>query len=153
LSETGLDTGTRAVFPECSGQILYVFLQTTASEATFISLLAGRTTAIQRYKEIDQGLEDAEINSRLVAYCSDQVTTKTNIKHVLLLCLLFGSAFFTLFVHTARAFVMFTSLECNVYTFIYTHHMFLLSLHLENAMFTLSFTHTTCFCYFYVSRV
>lgn len=48
-------------------------MQTNASEATFISLLAGRTTAIQRYKEIDQGLEDAEINSRLVAYCSDQV--------------------------------------------------------------------------------
>ncbi|XP_054279364.1 histidine decarboxylase [Macrosteles quadrilineatus] len=47
-------------------------IQTTASEATFISLLAGRTTVIQRYKEVDQGLEDAEINSRLVAYCSDQ---------------------------------------------------------------------------------
>lgn len=47
--------------------------QTTASEATFISLLAGRTTAIQRFKQSDPTLEDAEVNSRLVAYCSDQV--------------------------------------------------------------------------------
>jgi hypothetical protein len=36
-------------------------------------LLAGRTEAIRRYREQDEDLEDAEINSRLVAYCSDQV--------------------------------------------------------------------------------
>jgi len=48
-------------------------LQTTASEATFVCLLAGRTEAIRRYREQDEDLEDAEINSRLVAYCSDQV--------------------------------------------------------------------------------
>ncbi|CAH0762342.1 unnamed protein product [Bemisia tabaci] len=47
-------------------------IQTTASEATFVCLLAGRTEAITRYKEIHPDLEDAEINSRLVAYCSDQ---------------------------------------------------------------------------------
>ncbi|KAG8282230.1 hypothetical protein J6590_040462 [Homalodisca vitripennis] len=47
-------------------------IQTTASEATFISILAGRTMAIQRFRESQIGLEDAEINSRLVAYCSDQ---------------------------------------------------------------------------------
>ncbi|RZF45602.1 hypothetical protein LSTR_LSTR016354, partial [Laodelphax striatellus] len=47
-------------------------IQTTSSEATFICLLAGRTEAINRYKQMDYNLEDAEINSRLVAYCSDQ---------------------------------------------------------------------------------
>ncbi|XP_021932712.1 histidine decarboxylase isoform X2 [Zootermopsis nevadensis] len=47
-------------------------IQTTASEATFVCLLAGRTEAIRRYREQDEELEDAEINSRLVAYCSDQ---------------------------------------------------------------------------------
>ncbi|KAL0268988.1 UNVERIFIED_CONTAM: hypothetical protein PYX00_010743 [Menopon gallinae] len=47
-------------------------IQTTASEATFVCLLAGRTEAIRRYKQQYPDLEDAEINSRLVAYCSDQ---------------------------------------------------------------------------------
>ncbi|XP_069704016.1 histidine decarboxylase [Periplaneta americana] len=47
-------------------------IQTTSSEATFVCLLAGRTEAIRRYREQDEELEDAEINSRLVAYCSDQ---------------------------------------------------------------------------------
>ncbi|XP_076035574.1 histidine decarboxylase isoform X2 [Oratosquilla oratoria] len=47
-------------------------IQTTASEATFVCLLAARTTAIRRYQKEYPDLEDAEINSRLVAYCSDQ---------------------------------------------------------------------------------
>ncbi|XP_059470438.1 histidine decarboxylase isoform X2 [Neocloeon triangulifer] len=47
-------------------------IQTTASEATFVCLLAGRTEAIRRYQQEYPDLEDAEINSRLVAYCSDQ---------------------------------------------------------------------------------
>lgn len=47
-------------------------IQTTASEATFVCLLAARTEAIQRYQKEYPDLEDAEINSRLVAYCSDQ---------------------------------------------------------------------------------
>ncbi|XP_037068444.1 histidine decarboxylase-like [Pollicipes pollicipes] len=47
-------------------------IQTTASEATFVCLLAGRTEAISRYKKTCPDLDDAEINSRLVAYCSDQ---------------------------------------------------------------------------------
>ncbi|KAJ6225017.1 hypothetical protein RDWZM_003562 [Blomia tropicalis] len=48
-------------------------IQTTASEATLVSLLAARTEMIRRVKdEMDDSLEDAYINSRLVAYCSDQ---------------------------------------------------------------------------------
>ncbi|KAH8400754.1 hypothetical protein KR009_000784, partial [Drosophila setifemur] len=47
-------------------------LQTTASEATLVCLLAGRTRAIQRFHEQHPGYQDAEINARLVAYCSDQ---------------------------------------------------------------------------------
>lgn len=39
-----------------------------------MSLLAARTEAIQRYQQQYPDLEDAEINSRLVAYCSDQVS-------------------------------------------------------------------------------
>lgn len=47
-------------------------IQTTASEATLICLLAGRTQAIRRFHERSPGLQDSEINARLVAYCSDQ---------------------------------------------------------------------------------
>ncbi|XP_053962537.1 histidine decarboxylase isoform X1 [Anastrepha ludens] len=47
-------------------------IQTTASEATLVCLLAGRTRAIQRFHEQHPGFQDAEINARLVAYCSDQ---------------------------------------------------------------------------------
>ncbi|XP_011182266.2 histidine decarboxylase isoform X1 [Zeugodacus cucurbitae] len=47
-------------------------IQTTASEATLVCLLAGRTRAIQRFHEHHPGFQDAEINARLVAYCSDQ---------------------------------------------------------------------------------
>lgn len=61
-------------------------IQTTASESTFIALLAARTEMIHRVKDelmlgqedlddVEGGpalLDDAYINSRLVAYCSDQ---------------------------------------------------------------------------------
>ncbi|XP_036331304.1 histidine decarboxylase-like isoform X1 [Rhagoletis pomonella] len=47
-------------------------IQTTASESTLVCLLAGRTRAIQRFHERHPGFQDAEINARLVAYCSDQ---------------------------------------------------------------------------------
>lgn len=48
-------------------------IQTTASEATFVALLAARTEAFRRIKSMsDEDLDDAEINQRLVAYCSDQ---------------------------------------------------------------------------------
>uniref|UniRef100_A0A182NZH2 Histidine decarboxylase n=1 Tax=Anopheles epiroticus TaxID=199890 RepID=A0A182NZH2_9DIPT len=47
-------------------------IQTTASESTLVCLLAGRTMAIRRFHEHTPGLQDAEINARLVAYCSDQ---------------------------------------------------------------------------------
>lgn len=47
-------------------------IQTTASEATLVCLLAGRTQAIRRFHEKTPGMQDSEINARLVAYCSDQ---------------------------------------------------------------------------------
>nr|XP_029709076.1 histidine decarboxylase-like [Aedes albopictus] len=47
-------------------------IQTTASEATLVCLLAGRTQAIRKFHEHSPGQQDAEINARLVAYCSDQ---------------------------------------------------------------------------------
>jgi len=52
-------------------------MQTTASEATFVALLAARTEAIKKYRARDQTLDDAEINARLVAYCSDQVASQS----------------------------------------------------------------------------
>ncbi|XP_063237906.1 histidine decarboxylase [Bacillus rossius redtenbacheri] len=46
-------------------------IQTTACEATLVSLLAGRSEAIRRQLALlDQ--EPAEVHGRLVAYCSDQ---------------------------------------------------------------------------------
>lgn len=47
-------------------------IQTTASESTLVCLLAGRTQGIRRYHERSPGLQDSEVNARLVAYCSDQ---------------------------------------------------------------------------------
>ncbi|XP_053202878.1 histidine decarboxylase-like [Panonychus citri] len=48
-------------------------IQTTASEATLVALLAARTEAIRKYKSmVDEEFEDADLNRRLVAYCSDQ---------------------------------------------------------------------------------
>ncbi|XP_015787918.1 histidine decarboxylase-like isoform X2 [Tetranychus urticae] len=48
-------------------------IQTTASEATFVALLAARTEALRKYRAmVDEEFEDAELNRRLVAYCSDQ---------------------------------------------------------------------------------
>lgn len=35
-------------------------------------MLAGRTKAIRKFHEHTPGYQDAEINARLVAYCSDQ---------------------------------------------------------------------------------
>lgn len=48
-------------------------IQTTASEATLVCLLAARTRAIRDVQENDPECMATEINSRLVAYCSDQV--------------------------------------------------------------------------------
>lgn len=48
------------------------FFQTTASESTLISLLAGRWRAIKKHKESHPDAENGEINGKLVAYCSDQ---------------------------------------------------------------------------------
>ena len=48
-------------------------LQTTASESTFVALLAARTEAIRKCRVWDHNSDDAEINARLVGYCSEQV--------------------------------------------------------------------------------
>ncbi|XP_026299529.1 histidine decarboxylase isoform X2 [Apis mellifera] len=47
-------------------------IQTTASEATLVCLLAARTRAIRDVQQNEPDRLPAEINSRLVAYCSDQ---------------------------------------------------------------------------------
>ncbi|XP_011155866.1 histidine decarboxylase [Solenopsis invicta] len=47
-------------------------IQTTASEATLVCLLAARSRAIRAVQENDPDRLATEINSRLVAYCSDQ---------------------------------------------------------------------------------
>nr|XP_050864534.1 histidine decarboxylase isoform X2 [Vespula vulgaris] len=47
-------------------------IQTTASESTLVSLLAARTRAIRDVQESEGDQTSADINSRLVAYCSDQ---------------------------------------------------------------------------------
>ncbi|RWS30166.1 histidine decarboxylase-like protein [Leptotrombidium deliense] len=47
-------------------------IQTTASEATFVALLAARTEAIRKVKMNFPDDDDSQINSLLVAYCSDQ---------------------------------------------------------------------------------
>ena len=49
-------------------------LQTTASEATYYSLLAARSNIFNKYGvgEVDKYFEKSEINGRLVCYCSDQ---------------------------------------------------------------------------------
>ena len=60
----------------------FVF-QTTASEATFVSVLAARSEAIKKYKLHNPDLDDAEINARLVAYCSEQVWMVDIIRAVL----------------------------------------------------------------------
>lgn len=53
---------------------MYFRLQTTASEATFVALLAARSETIKKYRTMDSELSDSEINARLVGYCSDQVS-------------------------------------------------------------------------------
>ncbi|KAM4602597.1 histidine decarboxylase [Polymixia lowei] len=48
-------------------------LQSTVSESTLVALLAARKDRIlQLHAELDQDLEDSVLNSRLVAYASDQ---------------------------------------------------------------------------------
>ncbi|UJR09418.1 hypothetical protein I4U23_013659 [Adineta vaga] len=47
-------------------------IQTTASEATLVALLAARKEVIRRIQAQFPYLSPAEINGRLVAYCSDQ---------------------------------------------------------------------------------
>ncbi|XP_070184728.1 histidine decarboxylase-like, partial [Littorina saxatilis] len=44
---------------------------TTASDCTFVSLLAARAEIIRKVKA-SSGYEEAEINARLICYCSDQ---------------------------------------------------------------------------------
>ncbi|CAG0919177.1 unnamed protein product [Notodromas monacha] len=44
-------------------------IQTTMSEATFVTILAARKEAVRKFKMTFPSLEESEINSRLVAYC------------------------------------------------------------------------------------
>lgn len=46
--------------------------QTTASESTLISLLAGRYVALKLYMDLYPNVSKHEIHGKLVAYCSDQ---------------------------------------------------------------------------------
>ena len=48
-------------------------LQGTASEATFVALLAARSKVVATTTN-DDNIGDGHILSKLVAYCSDQVT-------------------------------------------------------------------------------
>ncbi|GFY60172.1 histidine decarboxylase [Trichonephila inaurata madagascariensis] len=48
-------------------------IQTTASESTLIGLLAARTQMFQNYREKDGQINEADLNTRLVGYTSDQV--------------------------------------------------------------------------------
>lgn len=51
--------------------------QGTASEATLMALLAARCKAIRRVQASSPETPEAEIFSKLVAYTSEQVTSKT----------------------------------------------------------------------------
>jgi len=89
-------THTFSVSPQSiwSTASLALRLQTTASEATFVALLAARTEAIKRYRTRDPTLDDAEINARLVAYCSDQASgTSRAIGHRLNRKIVFKNSF------------------------------------------------------------
>jgi len=46
-----------------------------------VTLLAARSDAIRRYHVNNDDLDDAEINARLVAYCSDQVSAIKKVYH------------------------------------------------------------------------
>lgn len=48
-------------------------LQSTVSESTLISLLAARKAKIQEMKVYEPEVDESILNSRLVAYASDQV--------------------------------------------------------------------------------
>ncbi|KAJ0056425.1 hypothetical protein NL108_006926, partial [Boleophthalmus pectinirostris] len=47
-------------------------LQSTVSESTLVALLSARKHKILQLRELDQDIEDSILNSRLVAYTSDQ---------------------------------------------------------------------------------
>ncbi|KAG0426928.1 hypothetical protein HPB47_025995 [Ixodes persulcatus] len=47
-------------------------IQTTASESTFVSLLAARSEVLHCMRNEYPDMDDADVNGRLVAYCSDQ---------------------------------------------------------------------------------
>lgn len=51
-----------------------LFVQSTVSESTLVALLAARKDKMMQLQaELDQQLDDSVLNSRLVAYASDQV--------------------------------------------------------------------------------
>lgn len=56
--------------------IMKNLFQTTSSECTLISLLAGRDVAIKTYEELYSKASKHIINGKLVAYCSDQAHSR-----------------------------------------------------------------------------
>ena len=53
-----------------------LLVQSTVSESTLVALLAARRDRLlQLQAEVDQPVDDSVLNSRLVAYASDQVST------------------------------------------------------------------------------
>jgi aromatic-L-amino-acid decarboxylase len=48
-------------------------IQSTASDATLVALLGARSKIIKEMKEKDPSLDEYLIQSKLVAYCSEQV--------------------------------------------------------------------------------
>ncbi|GFU62127.1 histidine decarboxylase [Nephila pilipes] len=64
--------GLPAVFLHSSNYKGGGVIQTTASESTLIGLLAARTQMFQHYREKDEQINEADLNTRLVGYTSDQ---------------------------------------------------------------------------------
>lgn len=60
-----------------------ILQQGTASEATLMSLLAARCKAIRRIQASKPEKSEAEILSKLVAYTSEQVSTKRDFQSYL----------------------------------------------------------------------
>lgn len=70
-------------FLHCPGGSGGGVIQTTSSESTLVCLLAARTRAIRAIQEDEPDKSPGEINSHLVAYCSDQVKNLMTIKKLL----------------------------------------------------------------------
>ena len=65
-----------------------LLVQSTVSESTLVALLAARRDRLlQLQAEVDQPVDDSVLNSRLVAYASDQVSTDSfSYVHIFTVC-------------------------------------------------------------------